>query len=376
MKANRKVIESKCPVCGSGFVFGDEVCACGVCGSYRHPACWQQSGGCRHDSAAVPAAASVAASPAAIQPAALPPAEVACSGCGSMIASGQGYAVAPDVAYGRTAAGIFFYTNRAAGPFESGDTAIERLAPMLLCANCAGAIFTGNTWDRAREIRIEMNPNDAHTPEAVASTREVLDYGIALPAKRRGIGPEQASSEAYAAAASWWKDREAASQPPAAQPAGNVCPQCGLINVGAVTRCACGYDFSAVTGAPVSVGPPLPPGSAVLAADERNCPQCREIIKQAALKCRFCGYVLDSKLNADQIPPDVEKLVRSQANTALWCGIAGLFICAPIFGSRAISNGNDAMETLNMYPAFDGPRGKAQTGRILGWRLGSCSSWV
>ena len=36
--------------------------------------------------------------------------------------------------------------------------------------------------------------------------------------------------------------------------------------------------------------------AATLAADERRCPSCAEIIKRDALKCRFCGTALDSRL--------------------------------------------------------------------------------
>jgi hypothetical protein len=33
----------------------------------------------------------------------------------------------------------------------------------------------------------------------------------------------------------------------------------------------------------------------------------------------------------------------------------------------AITNGNGAIEILDRYPLFPGPRGRANTGRVLGW---------
>jgi hypothetical protein len=104
-----------------------------------------------------------------------------------------------------------------------------------------------------------------------------------------------------------------------------------------------------------------------LAADEQYCPQCREVIKLAALKCRFCGHILSERLSSQQIPNHVLEEVRSQANKALWCGIFGLIICGPILGSMAISSGNKAIETLDRYPSYEGPRGRAQAGRVLGY---------
>jgi hypothetical protein len=121
----------------------------------------------------------------------------------------------------------------------------------------------------------------------------------------------------------------------------------------------------------------LPPTSAGLGqpsaspktpgADEQYCSQCREIIKLDALKCRFCGTVLNAELKAQEIPDSVAKQAASFANAALWSGIIGLFICAPILGSMAISNGNKAIALLDTYPLYAGPRGKANAGRVLGW---------
>ena len=85
------------------------------------------------------------------------------------------------------------------------------------------------------------------------------------------------------------------------------------------------------------------------------------------MKCRFCGTVLNTQLAGQEIPPALEKQINSQANTALWCGIIGLFICGLILGIVAITNGNKAIRALGQYPQYVGPRGKANAGRIMGW---------
>src|ERR1700724_551700 len=139
MRANLRVVETKCLTCGRGFTLGEDVVACSVCGGYHHAQCWDSVRVCQH------APTSQAGYPAAPP---LPPA---------------GY-----------------------GPPPQG-------------------------------------------------------YPVASP-------------------------------PPAAQVYG---------------------------GAP----PPAAGGSArgPLAADEQQCPQCREVIKSGAMKCRFCGSVLNAQLAGQQI---------------------------------------------------------------------------
>ena len=48
MKANWKVVETKCLTCQGPFTFGEEVCLCTRCGGYHHSGCWDSSGGCTH----------------------------------------------------------------------------------------------------------------------------------------------------------------------------------------------------------------------------------------------------------------------------------------------------------------------------------------
>ncbi|HEY6970827.1 MAG TPA: RING finger protein [Candidatus Angelobacter sp.] len=133
--------------------------------------------------------------------------------------------------------------------------------------------------------------------------------------------------------------------------------------------------------APGAAAAPLPPGPAATqvapppvspaaprtpAADEQYCPQCREIVKREALKCRFCGYILSAQLAAQQILPAVAAEINSAANTALWCGIIGLFICGPVLGTIAIVQSNKAIREIDMAPQYSTYKGKATAGRVLG----------
>lgn len=103
------------------------------------------------------------------------------------------------------------------------------------------------------------------------------------------------------------------------------------------------------------------------AGDERFCHACGQIVKQAALRCRFCDAVFDRRLAAAEIPAALQKAAAGNAKSALICGLVGLVICAPVFASMAISSGNAALKVLDQYPLYDGPRGKARAGVVLGW---------
>src|ERR1035438_3064581 len=46
MRANRKVVESRCGICGGEFALGDEVYSCPVCGGYHHALCLESGARC------------------------------------------------------------------------------------------------------------------------------------------------------------------------------------------------------------------------------------------------------------------------------------------------------------------------------------------
>lgn len=51
MRANSKVLEQNCSICGAGFSLAEEVYQCSTCGGYHHVACWDASGTCPQASA-------------------------------------------------------------------------------------------------------------------------------------------------------------------------------------------------------------------------------------------------------------------------------------------------------------------------------------
>jgi hypothetical protein len=46
MRANRKVVESRCGICGGDFAFGEEVYSCPACGGYHHTYCLESGTRC------------------------------------------------------------------------------------------------------------------------------------------------------------------------------------------------------------------------------------------------------------------------------------------------------------------------------------------
>ena len=127
------------------------------------------------------------------------------------------------------------------------------------------------------------------------------------------------------------------------------------------------YADAPAYGFPPAAPAEAPPALPVAAEGEKPCTQCGRIVRADAMKCRFCGHILDSALVSHDPPQAIIDTIRSNANTALTCGIIGLFICGPVLGSMAISNANKAIRELDNYPLYVGPRGKANAGLILGW---------
>ncbi len=108
-----------------------------------------------------------------------------------------------------------------------------------------------------------------------------------------------------------------------------------------------------------------------VAAGERRCPNCARAIRSEALKCRFCSHVFDQEYaqTMGEIPPELAQEIESYANRSLTKSIVGLFICAPILGPMAISNGRDARRLLDDYPSYRAQTyagGKALAGIIIG----------
>ena len=83
---------------------------------------------------------------------------------------------------------------------------------MLYCEECANALFTKKVWQDAKALRVEMDLEDANSAEGKEARSEVINFSIALRAKRWGIIPWQARREARALGKLWWKDQNKAKR--------------------------------------------------------------------------------------------------------------------------------------------------------------------
>ena len=138
--------------------------------------------------------------------------DAACSRCSSHISDGHGYAVYSGVEEGLTADRRVFFSAPGPDGVEKGDIERKPLDAMLYCEDCAGGLFTEKVWRNAKALRVEMPAADVHGAECLAARLEVIDFGIALRAKRLGMTPETARREAGAVRKMWWKDRDAAKR--------------------------------------------------------------------------------------------------------------------------------------------------------------------
>jgi len=153
----------------------------------------------------------------------------------------------------------------------------------------------------------------------------------------------------------------------------NACAVCGgRFDVGAETvRCpTCGkyYHPACREKAGGCVAPECQ------GADLKACPYCAEKIKKSAVKCRYCGQILDQELKitleAGQPKGDVK-----EAKDALIYSLVGLFCFGFILGPIAIAKGSKALNIIRDDPGYTG-KGKATAGivigiiDIVGWLLG------
>lgn len=93
----------------------------------------------------------------------------------------------------------------------------------------------------------------------------------------------------------------------------------------------------------------------------KECPFCRNQIKESALKCKFCGRYLDRDIYPSEI---IRRGTHPEATKALIFGILGIFCCL-IFDILAIVKGSEAIRDIENNPEYDG-LGMARAGRIIG----------
>jgi hypothetical protein len=123
-----------------------------------------------------------------------------------------------------------------------------------------------------------------------------------------------------------------------------------------------------------------PPVKPELASDERRCPSCTKVIKRAAMKCRFCGKILDrafgAQTSAEDMPSTLAQEAESSANRSMIMGLISvalsLFLVSIwlfILALAAISKGLHARRLLNQYPQYASGTiagGKANAGIVMG----------
>ncbi len=100
------------------------------------------------------------------------------------------------------------------------------------------------------------------------------------------------------------------------------------------------------------------------AEEMKACPFCAEKIKKSAVKCRYCGQILDQSLKST-IEAGQPKGEVKDANDALIYSIIGFFCFGVVLGPIAISKANKALNLIKSDPGYTG-KGKAQAGLIIG----------
>jgi hypothetical protein len=129
-----------------------------------------------------------------------------------------------------------------------------------------------------------------------------------------------------------------------------------------------------------AVSAPLPQGAAPMMSGEKRCPACAEMIKQEAVKCRYCGHLFDSRYGSQQ-PGGyfddtgrrlAEDSIRSDAKTALIMSIVGIFCFGIILEPIAIYKGSRTLSQIGsaerQYTNLDigSARGQAIASIIIG----------
>jgi len=127
-----------------------------------------------------------------------------CDRCNTQIETGEGYAV-----YSESRQGI---SGAMKMLISTGGSSGTEMGAMLLCANCANGLFTEQVWATARKMSVEIDPTAAYTKSTKETQSQVINFSVAMRAKRRGLNSSQAKEEARKIAQLWWTNQEAAGQ--------------------------------------------------------------------------------------------------------------------------------------------------------------------
>lgn len=132
-----------------------------------------------------------------------------CARCDSPIPTGHGYAVYSEASEGVAADHRVFFAAPGPAGIEKGDIERKPLGAMLYCEECAETLFTQKAWKDAKALRVDIAPEDVSGAEGKKAQFEVIDFSIALRAKRGGLTPIEARDEAHRLGEQWWKDLSA-----------------------------------------------------------------------------------------------------------------------------------------------------------------------
>jgi hypothetical protein len=123
--------------------------------------------------------------------------------------TGHGYAVYSEASEGIAADHRVFFTAPGPAGMEKGDIECKLLDAMLYCEECADALFTEKVWKDAKALRVDIAAEDVNGAEGKEARFEVIDFSIALRAKRGGLTPPEARHVAHILGEQWRKDPSA-----------------------------------------------------------------------------------------------------------------------------------------------------------------------
>ena len=128
-----------------------------------------------------------------------------CDRCNSTLSRPAGYAVWSEAKQGMSMReGIYVTTE------ESKDG--NELGALILCEGCAAGLFSDQVWAKARALTVKIDPDHAYDRDAKGPRIEVINFGVAIRAKRMGLGVTDAKREARRIAELFWQDESTAAR--------------------------------------------------------------------------------------------------------------------------------------------------------------------